>query len=84
MSKRIFILYDDRAAAPGSNTDDASVLEVCESNEEALEARGDYGGMACYSYDVKKMPDGQTDHLINEQFEWNWFPGNPTKGPWPR
>lgn len=81
MSDRTFILFDDRAA-DGSGTEDASVLMVCEDNEEALDCRGDYGAMACYSYEVKKTPD-QSDELVDEQFEWNWFPGNPTSGPWP-
>jgi hypothetical protein len=83
MSDRTFILYDGRAA-DGSGTEDASVLVVCEDNEEALEYRGDFGDMACYSYAVKKTPEGQHDELVDEQFEWNWFPGNPTTGPWPR
>lgn len=81
---RKFILYDGRAAAPGSDTDEATILEVCEDNEEALEARGTYGAMGCYSYEVKPTPEGQPDELHDEQFEWNWFPGNPTKGPWPQ
>ena len=76
MSNRQYILYDDRAAH-GDGTEDASVLVVCDDNEEALDYRGDFGGMACYSYAV----DGK--NLIDERFEWNWFPGNPTKGPWP-
>ena len=75
--KRAYILYDSRAA-DGMGTDDASVLVACESNEEALSYRGEYGGMACYSY----REDGK--NLVDEKFEWNWFPGNPRKGPWPR
>jgi hypothetical protein len=83
MSERVFILYDGRAA-DGSGANDASVLVVCEDNEEALEYRGDFGDMACYSYRVKPMPGDTPDQLIDEQFEWNWFPGNPETGPWPR
>jgi hypothetical protein len=73
---RVFILYDDRAA-DGEGTEDAAVLVTCESNTEALGYRGEFGAMACYSYF-----DEQND-LVDERFEWNWFPGNPTKGPWP-
>lgn len=67
--QRQYILYDDRAAAPGMGTENASVLVACDDNEEALSYRGDYGGMACYSYRV----DGS--NLVDERFEWNWFPG---------
>jgi len=65
---RTYILYDDRAA-DGAGTENASVLVACESNREAKSYRGDFGGMACYSYEEK---DGE---LVDEQFEWNWFPG---------
>ena len=82
MSDRKFILYDSRAA--GGDTDEASVLEACESNEEALESRGDYGGMSCYSYALEKTPGDKPDQLVDEQLEWNWFPGDPTTGEWPR
>lgn len=77
MSDRKYILYDDRAAH-GSGTEDASILVFCEDNEEALDYRGDFGGMACYSYHYDE------GNLTDEKFEWNWFPGNPTKGPWPK
>lgn len=65
--KRTYILYDSRAS-DGMGTDDASVLMVCESNQEAKSYRGEFGGMACYSYadDDKELTD--------ERFEWNWFP----------
>lgn len=74
MSERQYILYDSRAA-DGSGTEDASVLVVCDDEKEALDYRGDFGAMACYSYRV----DG--DNLVDERFEWNWFPGQPTSGP---
>lgn len=70
MAERKYILYDDRAAH-GMGTEDASILEVCDSDEEACEAKDDYGGMACYSYATKG------DQLVDERFEWNWFPGDP-------
>jgi len=70
--RRVYILYDGRAS-DAMGTDEASVLVACESDEEALSYRGEYGGMSCYSYDE----DGS--NLINERFEWNWFPGDPIK-----
>jgi len=63
---RTYILYDSRAA-DGTGTEDASVLEVCNDDKEACEAKGDYGGMACYSY----YKEG--NNLVDERFEWNWF-----------
>ena len=68
--KRKYILYDDRAC--GGSTDDASVLEMCDTNEEACEAKGKHGNMACFSYDILKTLNGQPDRLINEEFEWNY------------
>lgn len=65
---RVYVLYDDRAAN-GLGTDNASVLEVCESNAEACRAKGNYGAMACYSY----RQEGS--ELVDECFEWNWYPG---------
>lgn len=78
---RRFILFDGRAA--NGDTDEASVLVACETNEEALEARGEYGDMACYSYNLTQMPEGQHDQLDDERHEWNWYPGDPTTGDWP-
>lgn len=65
--KRVYILYDDRAA-DGLGTSDASVLVVCEDEQEAREYCGEFGAMACYSY----REDGE--NLIDERHEWNWFP----------
>jgi hypothetical protein len=73
-----YILFDDRASDPLAGTVDAAVLVVCDDKKEALDYRGDFGGMACYSY------DDEGGQLTNEQFEWNWFPGNPITGPWPK
>ena len=64
---RTYILYDDRAA-DGCGTGDASVLVVCESEKEAHTYEGEFGGMACYSY----AEEGK--NLVDERFEWNWFP----------
>ena len=66
--QRVWILYDGRAAH-GMGTDNASVLVCCSSNREAQSYKGDFGGMACYSY----RDDGE--YLTDEQYEWNWFPG---------
>lgn len=66
MSNRVYILYDSRAC--GGDTDEATVLEVCEDLEEAKRACGDYGGMACFSY----SKCGKV--LSDEQFEFNWWP----------
>ena len=63
--QRQYILYDGRACA-GQGTGDASVLVVCESNEEAEDHKGDYGQMACYSYRV----DGK--NLVDERWEWDY------------
>ena len=65
MEKRIYILYDDRAA--DGNVNDASVLVVCESEQEAKSYEGEFGGMSCYSY---KDENGQ---LVDERHEWNWY-----------
>lgn len=71
-NSRTFILYDSRAAVEGMDTDEASVLVCCESDEEARDYAGDYGGMACWSYAREKQPD-DTTHLVDERWEWNWF-----------
>lgn len=68
MSKqdRTYILYDSRAC-DGTGTSNASVLVVCDSNEEAKDDAKDFGTCACYSYEDC---DGK---LVNERFEWNRF-----------
>ena len=75
-TQRQFLLFDDRAAG-GDGTSDASVLVSCDSNAEALDYRGEYGGMACYSYAVEVIPGKKIESLVDEKFEWNWFPGDP-------
>ena len=77
------MLFDDRAA-DGQGTENASVLVACEDEADALSFRGDFGGMACYSYKLEADPDGSNAKLVDERFEWNWFPGQPTTGPWPK
>jgi hypothetical protein len=62
-----YILYDSRAAG-GLGTDDASVLVACESEAEAKSYKGEFGGMSCYSYDIVDSK------LVNEKWEWDWFP----------
>lgn len=70
VQERQYILFDSRAA-DGMGTEEASVLVACESDEEACDYKGDFGGMACYSYAV------EDDKLVGERFEWCWFPGDP-------
>jgi len=67
---KMWILYDGRACG-NAGTDDASVLVACDSAKEADVYKGDYGSMACYSYDIV---DGK---LVNRQWEWDWHPGEP-------
>jgi|CXWL01.1.fsa_nt_gi hypothetical protein len=70
-NRRTYILYDSRAAVEGMDTDDASILVCCESDEEARTYAGHYGGMACWSYAREKIDN--KIHLVDEQWEWNWF-----------
>lgn len=62
--RRKYILYDSRAW--GGDTSEASVLVVCEDDAEAQTYKGEYGGMACFSYRV----DGK--NLVDERFEWSY------------
>lgn len=68
MADRLFILYDSRACG-AQGTEEASVLVACEDNKEARSYCGDYGAMACYSY-----AHGDSGTLIDEQWEWDWWP----------
>lgn len=70
--ERTYILYDSRACA--GDTEDASVLVACESDEEAHSYEGDYGAMACFSYAIKETPGDDPNELVDERFEWNWYP----------
>ena len=72
---RVYLLWDDRAMM-GLGTELATVFEVCETEEEACEAKGNYGGMACYSYERQVSQDGKPAQLTDERFEWDWFPGD--------
>ena len=63
--RRLYVLYDDRACG-AQGTEDATVLVSCESEEEALSYRGDFGPMACYSYAI-----GPGDQLEDERWEWD-------------
>lgn len=76
---RRFILYDSRAA-DGVSTDDATIFMVCNSDAEAKKARGVYGGMACFSYAVKETPAGHANQLVDERFEWSWYPPKRRRG----
>jgi hypothetical protein len=56
-----YIIYDGRAT---SDTDDASVMECCDTLKEAITNAPDYGNGCCiWSYDVKGK------NLINEKLE---------------
>lgn len=63
---RTYILYDSRAC-DGTGTSNASVLIVCDDEEEAKEDSEDFGDCACYSYLER---DGE---FVDERFEWNRF-----------
>jgi len=61
-----YIIYDARAI---NGTDEATVMECCDTLDEAIESAPDYGEGCCiYSYDIEpnKTNDGT---LVNEQFE---------------
>ncbi len=62
---RQYILYDSRAC--GGDTEDASILVVCDSNREAKTYKGSYGAMACFSYRV----DGK--NMVDDRWEWNYY-----------
>lgn len=61
-NKRIYLIYDGRAM--GGNTDDATVMLVCYSLQEALNEKGNFGeSCVIYSY----LPVNQ--ELTDERFE---------------
>lgn len=64
-SKRAYILYDSRTCG-AVGTDDATVLVFCDSNKEAKSYKGEYGIMACYSYEMKD------NTLQDEKWEWDY------------
>ena len=64
--KRSYILYDSRACGV-QGTEDACVLVSCESDEEAQSHKGDFGSMACYSYEIKG------NELVDERWEWDYW-----------
>lgn len=72
IEKRQYILYDGRASF--GDTFDASVFVACDSDEEACSYKGDYGQMVCFSYAIKENPGDEPDELVDERFEWNWYP----------
>ena len=63
-----FILYDGRAAH-GMGTEDASVLDVCDTLSEARRRAmtGMWGAVACYSYTLSGK------ELTDESFEFDHF-----------
>ncbi len=58
-----WILYDGRAC-DGKGSGNASVLVFCDDDAEARTYAGDFGDMACYSYNEKTQ---------EERWEWNWL-----------
>jgi len=62
--KRVFVLFDGRAAG-GMGTSDASVICVEENDKDAREVAKEYGQVACYSY----RREGK--NLVDEQWEWD-------------
>lgn len=63
--KRKYILYDGRACG-GGETAGASVFVVCDSEKEAKSYKGDFGQMACYSYEERG------NKLVDEKHEWDY------------
>ncbi len=62
--RKHWILYDGRASGgPGSDSDAAVVLVSCDSDKEARSYAGDYGDMACYTYDEQTQ---------EELWLWDW------------
>lgn len=66
MPERRYLLYDGRACGQ-QDTDFATVLVACESDKEARSYKGEYGDMACYSYEITENGD-----LVDEQWEWDY------------
>lgn len=63
--KKTYIIYDGRAT---ENTDDASVMECCDTLQEAVRNAPDYGDGCCiWSYDIK--PGKPNNMLINGKLE---------------
>lgn len=61
--KKMYIIYDGRAT---ESTEDAQVMECCDTLEEAIANAPDYGDGCCiWSYD--EVPN--SNKLINEKLE---------------
>lgn len=69
---KLFILYDARACGDG-DTDEATIFVSCDSMKEAKGYKGDYGAMACFSYDIIPK-EGERGELVNETWEWDYYP----------
>ena len=70
-TKTHWILYDGRACG-SAGTDRASVLVSCDSDEEARSYAGDYGTMACYTYEEASQV---------EIWQWDWTDDDGFAGP---
>lgn len=64
--KKKWLLYDARNC--GGNNSGAPMLAECSSEKQAKGHKGDFGSMACYSYDVDSR-----GCLVNEQWEWDYY-----------
>ena len=74
--KKVYLTFDGRAC--GCMDSDpwdtgAIVLETSDSLEEAKEACGDYGDMACFSYEEEIV--NEEHHLKNASRKWvfDWY-----------
>jgi len=74
----MFVLWDARAAGGVGTNDDPSCLTASEDEKEVRDyaAEGHEGACSCYSY-VKNAEDV----MVDEQWEWDWFPGKGFSGP---
>jgi hypothetical protein len=64
---KMYVLYSEKACG-NRGTEHAVVFVSCDSMKEAKSYKGQFGSMACYSYDKE---DGK---LVNERWEWDYYP----------
>lgn len=71
--RRVYLIFYDERGTPDGPSDRAWVLVSAEGDGEARDdiRDGAYGGVYCFSYRVKK---GDPELLVDERFEWNWWP----------
>ena len=66
-AKRKYLLWDARACG-AVGTDGADCLACCNSDKEARSWCGEFGAMACYSYQMSA--DGK--EAVDEHWEWDY------------